>query len=180
MSITRNRALLAMGALTLAVGAGAASIAGGQDSGGPPTGTLSFKVRIAERPNLQGINPAVPRNKKRPKVADLAAANADVLSMAGQRIGRAHDFNVTTFEGARKYKGKAIAISNTVYDFGGGNFLFTQCVREDSATNNLCAVVGGTGRFAGARGSAVEDFTHGVEDKKNKTFTGPVIVTFLT
>ena len=79
-----------------------------------------------------------------------------------------------------RYKGKALAISNTVYDFGGGNFLFTQCVREDSATNNLCAVVGGTGRFAGARGSAVEDFTHGVEDKKNKTFTGPVIVTFLT
>ena len=122
----------------------------------------------------------MPRNKKRPKVADLAAANADILSMAGQRIGRAHDFNVTTFEGPRKYKGKALAISNTVYDFGGGNFLFTQCEREDSATNNLCAVVGGTGRFAGARGSAVEDFTHGVEDKKNKTFTGPVIVTFLT
>jgi hypothetical protein len=34
-------------------------------------------------------------------------------------------------------------------------------------------------RFAGARGSAVEDFTHGVVDKKNKTFTGPIIVTFL-
>jgi hypothetical protein len=68
--------------------------------------------------------------------------------MTGQRIGRVHDVNVTTFEGARKYKGKAIAISNTVYDFFGGNFLFTQCVREDSPTNNSCAVVGGTGRFA--------------------------------
>jgi hypothetical protein len=179
MSVTSKRALVALGALTLVVGAGAASIAGGQGSGGPPTGTLSFKVRITQQPNHNGINPAVPRNKKRPKVADLMAANADILSMTGQRIGRAHDVNVTTFEGARKYKGKAIGISNTVYDFFGGDFLFTECVREDSPTNNSCAVIGGTGRFAGARGSAIEDFTHGVENKKTGTFIGPVTVTFM-
>jgi hypothetical protein len=121
----------------------------------------------------------VPRDKKRPKVADLMAGNADVLSMDGKKIGRAHNFDITTFEGARTYKGKAITVGNSVVDFGAGNFLFAQCIREDSPTNNNCAVIGGTGRFSGARGSAVEDSLHGVEDKKNKTFTFTVTVTFL-
>jgi hypothetical protein len=181
MGITSKRSVFALGAIAVALGAGAgaATIAGGQSSAGPPTGTLSFKVRIGPQANRQGINPAVPRDKKRPKVADLQAGNADVLSMDGQIIGRAHNFDITTFEGAKKYKGKAVTVGNSVIDLGGGNFLFAQCVREDSPTNNNCAVIGGTGRYAGARGSAVEDSAHGVEDKKAKTFTFPVTVTFV-
>jgi hypothetical protein len=166
--------------VALGAGAGAATIAGGQSSAGPPTGTLSFKVRIGPQANRQGINPAVPRDKKRPKVADLQAGAADVLSMDGQRIGRAHNFDITTFEGAKKYKGKSVTVGNAVVGLGGGNFLFAQCVREDSPTNNNCAVIGGTGRFAGARGTAVEDSLHGVENKKAKTFTFPVTVTFVS
>ena len=165
--------------VALVAGAAAATIAGGQSSAGPPTGTLQFKVRIGGASNHEGINPATPRDKKRPKVADLSAANADVLSMDGQKIGRAHDFDVTTFEGAKKYKGKAIFYGNSVVDLGAGNFLFAQCIREDSPTNNSCAIIGGTGRFAGARGSAVEDTNHGVEDKKHHTFTFTITVTFV-
>jgi hypothetical protein len=119
----------------------------------------------------------VPPNKKRPTVADLRAANARILSMGGRKIGIVHNFDITTFEGAKKYKGKAIDIGNFVADFGHGNLLFAQCLREDSPTNNLCAIPGGTGRYSGARGSAVEEFAHGVE--KKKTFTAPVKVTFL-
>ena len=181
MRITSKRSAVVLGAITaaLGIGAGAATIAGGQSSGGPPTGTLSFKIRLGPQANRQGINPAVPRDKKRPKVADLQAGSADVLSMDGQKIGRAHNFDITTFEGAKQYKGKAITIGNAVVDFGAGNFLFAQCVREDSPTNNSCAVIGGTGLYAGARGSAVEDSAHGVEDKKAKTFTFTVNVTFV-
>jgi hypothetical protein len=174
-----KRSLIAAGAAMLALGVGGATIAGGQGNGGPPSGTLSFKVLTKQQRNLSGINPAVPRNKKRPKVADLMAGNADILSMAGQKIGIAHNFDITTFEGAKKYKGKAVSVGNAVVDFGGGNLLFAQCVREDSPTNNNCAVIGGTGRYSGARGSAVEDFLHGVEDKKKKTFTFQVNITFL-
>jgi hypothetical protein len=176
-----RRSFFVLGAVTLALGAGAgaATIAGGQGSAGPPTGTLAFKIRFTAEKSRGGINPAVPRDKKRPKVADIEAGNADVLSMDGQKIGRAHGVDVTTFEGAKKYKGKAIQISTDAIDLGGGNFLFAHCVGEDSPTNNLCAIVGGTGRFGGARGSGVLDFVHGVEDKKNKTFTVPVTVTFV-
>jgi hypothetical protein len=179
MAVVKKRSLLAAGAVTLAVGAGAATIAGGQGSAGPPTGTLAFKVQIGPQHSREGINPAVPRDKKRPKVADLMAGNADVLSMDGQKIGKVQNIDITTFEGAKKYKGKAISMGNAVVDFGGGNFLFAQCVREDSPTNNNCAVIGGTGRYSGARGSAVEDSVHGVLDKKHKTFTFTVTVTFL-
>jgi hypothetical protein len=179
MGAMSKSSLVAAGAATLALGAGGATIAGGQGKAGPPTGTLSFKVQIKDQRNLHGTNPAVPRNKKRPKVADLMAGSARVLSIGGRRIGRAHDFDITTFEGAKKYKGKAVAIGNFVVDFGKGNLLFAQCVREDSETNNNCAIIGGTGRYSGARGSAVEDFAHGVENKKKKTFTLPVNVTFV-
>jgi hypothetical protein len=153
--------------------------AGGQ-SAGPPSGTLSFKVVIKENAGRRDRkNLAIPGDKERPRVADLEANNVDVLSTDGQRIGIAHNFDITTFEGAKKYKGRAVTIGDAVVDFGGGNLLFAQCIREDSPTNNNCAILGGTGRFAGARGSAVEDAQHAVEDKKNKTFTVPINVTFM-
>jgi len=170
-------AAAAVGGATLA--GSAIGLGTGGTVGPRATGTLEVQIRFTDNRRSQGINPAVPRNKKRPKVADLMAANADVLSTEGQKIGRAHGFDVTTFEGAKKYKGKAIQITTDAIDLGAGNFLFAHCVGEDSPTNNNCAIVGGTGRFAGARGSAVEDFVHGVEDKKNKTFTLPVTVTFV-
>jgi hypothetical protein len=180
MRFSKTRAAMAAGTVVLAIGAGAvaATIAGGQGAG-PPTGTLSFKVQATSQSNRGGINPAVPRDKKRPKVADLTAGNADVLATDGRKIGKAHNFDVTTLEGAKKYKGRAITMGNSVVDFGAGNFLFAQCVREDSPSNSSCAIVGGTGIYAGARGSAVEDYTHAVEDKKNKTFTFTVNVTFI-
>jgi hypothetical protein len=180
MAGMRKRTLVAVTAVAAAAGAVAATVAGGQ-AAGPPTGTLSFKVIFKEegQSNRSGINPAVPRDKKRPKVADLAAGNVDVLSPEGQKIGRAHNFDVTTFEGAKKYKGGAVTEGFPVVDFGGGNLLFAACIREDAPTNNHCAIIGGTGRFSGARGTAVEDFEHGVEDKKAKTFTLPVNVTFM-
>jgi hypothetical protein len=181
MGLISRRAAIAAGTVLLAVGAGAtaATIAGGQSGAGPPTGTLSFKVRLNTSASRNGINPAVPRDKKRPKVADMTASNADLLSTDGRKIGVGHDFDVTTYEGAKKYKGKALFYGNAVLDFGSGNFLFEQCVREDSPTNNSCAVIGGTGIYAGARGVAVEDANHGVEDKTNRTFTFTVNVTFV-
>jgi hypothetical protein len=174
-----KRSLMAAGVAALALGVAGANIAGGQGSAGPPTGTLSFKVQVKDKRNLHGINPAVPRNKKRPKVADLTADTTSLLSLDGQRIGIAYNFDVTAFEGAKKYKGKAVSIGNAAADFGNGDVIYVQCLREDSPTNNNCAVIGGTGRYAGARGSAVEDFNNAVEDRKNRTFTFQVNVTFL-
>jgi hypothetical protein len=179
MAGMRKRTLVVVTAVAAVAGAVGATVAGGQGAG-PPTGTLSFKVVFKEgQANREGINPAVPRDKKRPKVADLSAGNVDIFSPEGQKIGRAHNFDVTTFEGAKKYKGGAVTVGFPVVDFGGGNLLMAECIRVDAPPNNSCAIIGGTGRFSGARGTAVEDFEHGVEDKKAKTFTLPVNVTFM-
>jgi hypothetical protein len=175
----RKRTLVAVTA-AVAVGAVGATVAGGQGAG-PPAGTLSFNAVFKENApaSRQGINPAVPRDKKRPKVADLSAGNVDIFSPQGQKIGRAHNFEVTTFEGAKRYKGGAITLGNVVVDFGAGNLLFAQCMRADSPSNNSCAIIGGTGTYSGARGTAVEDFQNAKEDKQARTFTLPVNVTFM-
>jgi hypothetical protein len=120
----------------------------------------------------------VPRDRKRPKVADILAANATVLSTEGKSIGKVHHVEVTTFEGARRYRGGAAYLATNLYTFADGK-LFMQCLAEDSLTNNDCAVVGGTGRYAGARGVAVEDFRASVEDRRRRTRTLPVHVTFM-
>jgi hypothetical protein len=179
MAGMRKRTLVAVIAAAAVAGTVGATVAGGQGAG-PPTGTLSFNAVFKEgQANREGINPAVPRNKKRPKVADMTAGNVDIFSPEGQKIGRAHNFDITTFEGAKKYKGGAVFLGNVVVDFGAGNLLFAQCLRVDAPTNNSCAIVGGTGSYSGARGTAVEDFKNAKEDKKAHTFTLPVNVTFM-
>ena len=174
-----RRGLAGAAVAAVAFAAGGATIADGQGSGGPPAGTLSFKIQQRQVRSDHGINPAVPRVRTRPKVADLMAFNAVILDPSNRRIGRGHHFDVTTFEGARRYRGRAVAFSFTMVDFGGGNSLAMQCLAEDSPTNNNCAVTGGTGRYAGARGFAVEDFRNAVEDRRRRTFTIPVHVTFM-
>jgi hypothetical protein len=172
------RTLAAVAAAAAVVGAGA-TVAVGQGAS-PPTGTLSFNAVFKEgQSNREGFNPAAPGNKKRPKVADLSAGNVDIFSPQGQKIGIAHNFDVTTFEGAKKYKGGAVSMGSVVVDFGGGNLLFAHCMRTDSEANNSCAIIGGTGRFSGARGTAVEDFAHATQDRKAGTSTLPVQVTFM-
>jgi hypothetical protein len=179
MAGMRKRTVAAVTAAAAIAGAVGATVAGGPGAS-PPAGTLSFNAVFKENSrNRDGINPAVPRDKKRPKVADLTAGNVDIFSPQGQKIGVAHNVEVTTFEGAKKYKGGAVTLATVVVDLGAGNLLFAHCMRRDSPENNSCAIVGGTGTYSGARGTAVEDFKNGKEDKKAHTFTLPVQVTFM-
>ncbi len=182
-----RRALTVLSAAAVAAGAGVAGTAVGQGTGGTvgegAQGTLEITVRTEMKghPNAKithGINPAVPRDKKRPKVADLAASNDEVL-IDGKVVGRVHHTEIVTFEGARKYKGKAVWVWRDMIDLGGGNLIFAACKAEDSPTNNDCAIQGGVGRYAGARGTAVVDFSELKEDKKSKTATVPVRFTFI-
>jgi hypothetical protein len=168
--------LVAAGAATVAVGVGGATIAGGQDGAGPPTGTMSFKVRMQDQRNLRGINPAVPRDRERPKVADLMAASATVLATEGQPIGRVHLVDVTTFEGARRYRGGAEALSISMIDLGNDDLLFAMCRASDDERSNPCALTGGTGRFAGARGFVRDT---GPPQRTKEGFRVNTVVTFI-
>jgi hypothetical protein len=165
--------------VTTAIAAGAAGAAVGQDTGGPPTGSFTFELRMNAAEHRSGINPSAPRDRTRPKIADMLAGNADLLT-DGKVTGRSHHMEVTTFTPrTKRYRGRAVAHWFDMHDFRGGNMLFTECFAEDSPTDNPCVVTGGTGRYAGARGSAVVQFAKGRENRKEQTFTVPIEVTFV-
>jgi hypothetical protein len=178
---------LLIGALVaVAAVAAYAGSATGQGSGGTlgerAVGTFTFFIQDREAAP-HGINPGLPRNKKRPVLADVSTGRAALLDASGKRIGVGHSFDVTTHAGPRskKYRGGAVFVANQSADFGNGNILYFACVAEDSPTDNHCAVMGGTGSFAGARGSAVQDFQNVKETGKapNRTALIPMRVTFI-
>jgi hypothetical protein len=172
-------AIVAVAAASALIGA-----AEGQAPGPSATGQLTFLVRATDRPSHNGTNPAVPRDKSRPKIADMLAANEQLLDPTTKAvIGGAGDFDVVLFNGppAKKYRGGAIFTENVMLYFGNfsdHNYIFAQCVEKDGASNEACGISSGTGRFAGAKGSAFVDFKSATEDRKNHTFTFKVTITF--
>ena len=179
----RNVTLAAV--VTVAAAAALIGTAGGQAPGSSAAGQVTFLVRATDQPSHNGTNPAVPRDKSRPKISDLLAGNQQLLDPTTRGvIGGSGDFDVVVFNGppTKKYRGGAIAADNVMLYFGDvadQNFVFLQCVEKDGAPTEACGVSSGTGRFAGARGSAFVDFKHGTEDRKNHTFTFKVTITFI-
>lgn len=160
----------------LAVGAGFAGSAIGQGTGGTvgagAQGTLSVSFKFTKSKYAGGINPAVPRNKTRPVPADAQAGYADMLDASGKSIGRNHYYDFVTYPGpnpTKKYKGGAELIDTNMLDFGDDNLLFMTCRASEDNRNNPCAITGGIGRYAGARGTALIDSTNAVETKTTVT-----------
>ena len=180
------RRLVACAAAVAVTGSAFAASAVGQGTGGTvgegARGTFEFALffREAQAQRRTGVNPAVPRGKNRPKIADMLAGNADLL-VGGRRAGINYHYEINTHAGprTRRYRGGAVQTHTDIYDFGNGNLLFMACKAEDAPTDNHCAVIGGTGRYTGARGSAVQSFERAKEDRRARTFTLPVTVTFV-
>jgi hypothetical protein len=179
----RRKLLVAAVVAVVSVSA-AIGVAGGQAPGSSATGQLTFLVRASDRPSHNGVNPAVPRDKSRPKIADMLASNEELLDPATRNVvGGAGDFDVVLANGpaAKRYRGGAIVVENVMAylgHFSDQNYLFLQCAEKDGASNESCGISSGTGRFAGARGSAFVDFKRGTEDRRNHTFTFKVTITF--
>ena len=157
MRFTRPRVIASMLAVSCAAAGGGAVIAQGQGPAvpAPPTGTLEFELVIDFRGNNIGINTAsgrAPRGQF-PRPADLAVSRGTVRQN-GQRVGRYFLFN-TGAAPARNRRGRGwVAIGSVVVDFGGGNQLNLGDAIVTREGNVTGPVVGGTGRFAGARGVA--------------------------
>ena len=99
---------------------------------------------------------------------DILGGNGNLLDANGQKIGRVHGVEATTFEGAKKYKGGAETLVTGMLDFGNDNLLFAHCRASDDPRSNPCAIVGGTGDFRGARGYGVEKFPALKEDSQSQ------------
>jgi hypothetical protein len=179
-----RRKLMLAAIVAVAVASALIGVAGGQAPGPSATGQLTFLVRATDGPSHNGTNPAVPRDKSRPKIADMLAANEQLLDPTTKAvIGGAGNFDVVLFNGppTKKYRGGAIVTENVMLylgRFSDQNYIFAQCVEKDGASNESCGISSGTGRFAGAKGSAFADFKGAIEDRKNHTFTFKVTITF--
>jgi hypothetical protein len=177
-------AIVAVAMVAVAAASALIGAAGGQAPGSLATGQLRLLVRATDRSSHNGTNPAVPRDKSRPKISDLLASNQQLLDPATRAvIGGSGDFDVVLFNGppTKKYRGGAIVMENVMLymgNFRDQNYLFLQCVERDGASTESCGVSSGTGRFAGARGSAFVDFRGATEDRKNHTFTFKATITF--
>jgi len=169
------------------VAVGGAAVAGsaiGQGTGGTlgegAVGQLTVKLRFDGAKQKGGINPAKGNAKaKRPKVTDIHGGNGDVLDTSGKRIGRIHGVDVVTFQGAKRYKGGAESIGMTMLDLGEDNLLFWTCRTSDDERSNPCALSGGTGRYAGARGFVLEDFKAGQAESSKRFQIIPTTITFI-
>jgi hypothetical protein len=166
-------------------------VAVGQGTGGTlgesAVGSATFTIVIPfGQKGTNGMNPAKGNGKtRRPRVSDMTAGWAHIVTGDNQRVGRGFQAQFVAFEGARKkYKGGSTGIETIALDFSpkgspGTQAVYLSCIAEDSPTNNHCAITGGTGRYAGARGTALQDFNAGKEDKKAKTFSFPLTLTFV-
>jgi hypothetical protein len=174
-----RRALVATTVALAVAGAGVAGSAVGQDTAGTvgpaATGQLELTIQLKNSRSRGGFNPAKGNNAgKRPRVADMLAGNGDVL-IDGKKAGRVHGFDVATFQGARRYRGGAEFISNVMIDLGNNDLLFGICRASEDERPNPCAITGGTGKYAGARGTAVETF----QPRTRTTQTINVVITFI-
>jgi hypothetical protein len=148
---------VAAGVLALAASVGLAAMAGGQSGGAPESGTFTYEVvtKFSAKPSSTsnpGVNPARPRDPDRQNPADINALTARIF-VNGKAAGRSHIVLTWTYVGrGRRHRGEAY-IAEVVEDFGQGDTLVYEGVQTNNPGVDPLAVVGGTGKYAGANGT---------------------------
>ncbi len=151
------RRAVAAGAVVLAAGGGVATMADGQSAGAPQSGTLSYEVvtKFSARPSPTsnpGVNPAHPRDADRMNPGDMWGLNARIL-VDGKAAGRSHAVLTWTRLGRGQEQRGGAHLIEVVDDFGNGDTLVYEGVQVNAPRDIPLAVVGGTGRYAGADGT---------------------------
>ena len=150
---------VATSALALAAAVGVATVADGQSAGAPESGTFTYEVEttFSARPSPTsnpGVNPALPRDPDRMNRGDMWGLNAKIF-VEGKAAGRSHVVAIWTRHGKGRQERGAANIIHVVEDFGNGDTLVLDGVQVNSPRDIPLAVVGGTGNYAGADGTAV-------------------------
>lgn len=152
----RRTALLATVISTAGLGTGAAlASTGAAQAPGPPTGTKELVLRQASFKFLD--HPPRRRGDVPPSPGDTAIIGWRVLDATGkQRLGRLSAICVSTDR-----RGQAIQCTSALVLPDGAIML--------EGTGSALAVTGGTGAYAGARGTA-EGHNHGGKETLELTF----------
>ena len=172
-----NKAVAA-GAVVVAAAVGAATVADGQSAGAPESGTFTYEVetKFSARPSPTsnpGVNPALPRDPDRMNAGDMWGLNARIL-VDGKAAGRSHAVLTWTRLGRGRQERGGAHVIHVVEDFGNGDTLVYDGVQVNSPRDIPLAVVGGTGKYAGADGTAtIEEIS-----ARGRTLRERVTVTF--
>lgn len=175
------RKAIAVGAVALAASAGLATMAGGQSAGAPESGTFSYEVvtKFSSKPSPTsnpGVNPARPRDADRQNPADINALTARIF-VDGKAAGRSHAVLTWTYLGRGRQQRGGGNIIDVVDDFGNDDTIAYRGLQVNSPRDIPLAVLGGTGRFSGADGTAVieeisvNERTRTVRERVTVTFT---------
>jgi hypothetical protein len=142
MAVKRVRTAAVASGLLAAGALGASVVSTEAQQAGPPTGTLQLTQRDRDA-SFKFIN--VPPRQRRPGVGDSFLITGAVRDQAGQRAGRLQaDFVITGARGAQ-------AQGSATFVLAGGHIVLSGA--ETRARVDEFAVTGGTGRYAGARGT---------------------------
>lgn len=171
---------VAVGAVALAASAGLATMAGGQSAGAPEAGTFTYDVvlKFDTKPSPTsnpGNNPALPRDPRRANPADINAFTGRIR-VDGKRVGRSHFVITYTYLGRGREQRGGANIIHGVEDFGNGDTLIYEGVQVRSSRDIPLAIVGGTGKYAGADGTLV--FQELSFNERKRTVVERATVTF--
>jgi hypothetical protein len=126
----------------------------------PPVGTLQIDATSRPTPSTFGIN-RVSRRAQGPHVGDILVSNGTFVEPGGRR-GTWHSTRFVTDQGNGRPNARGVKYTAFVaFDFGHGDTLFASAFISPSDLSGPDApvpgtVLGGTGRFAGARGTGVQ------------------------
>jgi hypothetical protein len=159
MRFTKSRVIASMLAVScVAAGCGAVTAQGQAPAPPtPPTGTL--EIDVTARQADAGFNPANPRARG-PRIADIFASNGRITGPGALRgTTSIVQFITDRGTGGTRPRGVKIAALAT-FDFGNGDTLIGSAVLALPARGRPGplpgTILGGTGRFAGARGVGVQ------------------------
>ena len=143
---------VALVAIAVAVGSAVGQGTGGTLGAGA-VGTKTFEVRIKQ--SQFGINcgrPSPANCFRKPRLASVGAGNGTVY-VAGKKVGTAVFANVT---GKKLGKGNTLDLFFATIVFDDGNTLSAQGATREEENPLPYSVTGGTGTYAGARGTIVD------------------------
>ncbi len=175
------RRVVILGAVTLVASASLAALAGGQSGGAPESGTFTYEVVTkfsakASPTSNPGNNPALPRDPKRQNAADINAQFGRII-LDGKAAGTEHTVLTWTRTGrGRTGRNETVLLDSVAYFDNGDQLVLQGLQGRNLDPDTPVAVVGGSGRYAGADGTAlIEEISF---TERTRTLRERVTVTF--
>jgi hypothetical protein len=144
----KRQAVILIAALAAVLVVGIAVIgSGAAQQPGPPTGTLELLLRGRESSFRYVDNPPRRGDPERPSPGDMAIIGGTLRDTSNRRVGRVHSVFV-------RIRGRRQEVDQVSARFVvEGGYIVVEGIADEPGRTDEMAIAGGTGRYAGARGT---------------------------